>query len=45
MAVADAALVASPNSAFLIRNFKPWARDRLREAALRGNVYRMEQAA
>ena len=45
MAVADAALAACPDSAFLIRDFKPWARDRLREAALRGNVYRMEQAA
>ena len=45
MTVADAALAASPNSAFVIRDFKPWARDRLRSAALRGNVYRMEQAA
>ncbi|QWC56490.1 hypothetical protein F7D01_04735 [Erythrobacter sp. 3-20A1M] len=45
MAIADAALAACPDSAFVIRDFKPWARDRLREAALRGNVYRMEQAA
>lgn len=45
MAVADAALAACPDSAFLIRDFKPWARDRLRSAGLRGNIYRMEQAA
>ena len=45
MAVADAALAVCPDSGFVIRDFKPWARDRLREAALRGNVYRMEQAA
>lgn len=45
MAVADEALAASPDSAFVIRDFKPWARDRVRESALRGNVYRMEQAA
>ncbi len=45
MAVADAALAACPDSAFLIRDFKPWARDRLRSAALRGNVYRMEEPA
>ncbi|MBH9538181.1 hypothetical protein [Novosphingopyxis sp. YJ-S2-01] len=44
-AIADAALAVCPDSAFVIRDFKPWARDRLREAALRGNVYRMEQAA
>lgn len=44
MAVADAALAAFPDSAFTNRDFKPWARDRLREASLRGNVYRMEQA-
>ena len=45
MAIADAALAAVPDSAFLARDFKPWARDRLRSAALRGNVYRMEEAA
>ena len=45
MAVADAALAACPDSAFLIRDFKPWARDRLRSAGLRGNIYRMEEAA
>lgn len=45
MAIADAALAAVPDSAFVIRDFKPWARDRLRSAALRGNVYRMEEAA
>ena len=45
MAIADVALGASPDSAFVIRDFKPWARDRLRSAALRGNVYRMEEAA
>ena len=45
MAVADATLAACPDSAFVVRDFKPWARDRLRAAALRGNVYRMEQAA
>lgn len=45
MAVADAALAACPDSAFLIRDFKPWVRDRLRSAALRGNVYRIEEAA
>ena len=45
MTVADAALAASPDSAFVIRDFKPWARDRLRSAALRGNFYRMEEAA
>ena len=45
MAVAEAALGACPDSTFVIRDFKPWARDRLRSAALRGNVYRMEEAA
>jgi len=45
MAIADAALAVVPDSAFVIRDFKPWARDRLRSAALRGNVHRMEEAA
>lgn len=45
MAIADAALAVFPDSAFLVRDFKPWARDRLRSAGLRGNIYRMEQAA
>ena len=45
MAIADTALMACPDSAFVIRDFKPWARDQLRAAALRGNVYRMEEAA
>ena len=45
IAIADATLAAFPDSAFVVRDFKPWARDRLRSAALRGNVYRMEEAA
>ena len=45
MAVADAALAACPDSTFLVRDFKPWARDRLRSAGLRGKFYRMEKAA
>lgn len=45
MAIADVVRAALPDSAFVIRDFKPWARDRLRSAGLRGNVYRMEEAA
>ena len=45
MAIADAALAACPDSLFVIRDFKPWARDQRRAAALRGTVYRMEHAA
>ena len=40
MAIAEAAAVSHPRSAFVERTFKPWARDRLRAAGLRGTVYR-----
>lgn len=45
MAIANMALTAFPGSAFLTRDFKPWARDRLRAAGLGGKVYRMPEAA
>lgn len=45
MAITDAALTAFPGSPFLQRDFKPWARDRLRAASLRGAVYRAVETA
>ena len=44
-AIADAALAAFPDSPFTQRDFKPWARDRLRAASLRGTVYRAVETA
>ena len=40
IALAERASEALPNSRFVSRDFKPWARDRLRAAGLRGTVYR-----
>lgn len=40
MATAEAALAGHPGSEFVTRTFRPWARDRLRAAGLRGTVYR-----
>lgn len=45
VAIADAALSAFPGSVFLTRDFKPWARDRLRAAGMGGAVYRIDEAA
>lgn len=44
-AIAEAGLAAFPQSAFLNRDFKPWARDQLRSAGLGGTVYRIEEFA
>ncbi len=44
-AIAEAGLAAFPESPFLKRDFKPWARDRLRSAGLGGTVYRIEEVA
>ncbi|MBX7489533.1 3'-5' exonuclease [Qipengyuania sp. GH25] len=43
MAIADAAAAAFPDSPFLQRDFKTWARDRLRAAGMGGTVYRIEE--
>ncbi|MEP2722585.1 hypothetical protein [Roseibium sp.] len=40
MALADKAAETFPTSDFCSRSFKPWARDRLRAAGLRGTVFR-----
>lgn len=40
LALAECALSAFPNSRFVRFAFKPWARDRLRAARLRGTIYR-----
>lgn len=40
MAIAEAAVAHVPDSPFVTRDFRPWARDRLRAAGLRGKVYR-----
>ncbi len=40
MALADKANEAFPKSNFCSRSFRPWARDRLRAAGLRGTVFR-----
>jgi hypothetical protein len=45
MAISDAALAAFPASPFLLRDFKPWARDRLRAAGIGGTVYRAVEMA
>ncbi len=44
-AIAEAGLAAFPDSPFLKRDFKPWARDQLRSASLSGTVYRIEEVA
>lgn len=40
MALAEQAVEALPRSVFCSRSFKPWARDHLRAAGLRGTVFR-----
>jgi hypothetical protein len=40
MALADKAAENFPKSVFCSRSFRPWARDRLRAAGLRGTVFR-----
>lgn len=40
MALADKATETFPKSVFCNRSFRPWARDRLRAAGLRGTVFR-----
>ncbi|NCP11711.1 MAG: hypothetical protein GW859_07125 [Sphingomonadales bacterium] len=42
MAIADAAIASAPLSPFVTRDFKPWANARLRQAGLRGKVYRAD---
>jgi hypothetical protein len=44
-AIAEAGLAAFPESPFLKRDFKPWARDQLRSTGLSGTVYRIEEVA